>query len=85
MSYLSSNTIDCIDMAKIALEKSALILGDLTTDYSFAEKPSIDFNMANHEATQLVWEYNRIITFMHMAHDYVFEAQRLLERAGEEA
>jgi len=39
MPDLPSNITDCIDYAGMALEKGALVLGKLTTDYCFDERP----------------------------------------------
>ena len=83
MSYLPNNVTDCVGDALTALEKSDLLLGDLIIEYSFIKKPVIDYNTANSEARKLVWEYNRIITFIQMVHDYVFEAKKVLVHVEE--
>lgn len=81
MSYTPNNVTDCIENTEIALEKSLLILGDLTNKYTFTIQPKANLNTANHEAQLWLWEYNRIITFIEIIQDYVFIASELIEHA----
>jgi len=81
MTNLPNNTTDCVSYAGIALEKGAVVLSDLFVDYNFMNKPAVDLNTASPEATKLILEYKRLIAFVGIAGDYVFEARELLEHA----
>ena len=81
MFYLPSNVNDCICNAAIALKKCALMLNVLEDDYSFSEKPKVNFDTANYEASKLILEYNRLKGFWETAQDYANEAKNLLEHA----
>ncbi len=81
MSYIPNNITDCLDFASISLEKGLLVLGELTDEYDFSERPIVELNTANSEAEKLIYDYHRIITFIQIANDYVFNTKELIEKA----
>ena len=83
MHYIPNNVTDCIASALIDIEKSRTLLGDLDNDYAFPETLLIDWESANREARTWVWDYNKIRTLLDIISDYIYEVDKLLQKAQE--
>ena len=73
--------MDCIETASIAVEKCSLMLDELSTEYTFINRPSTDYNSANSEAQKWLWEYPRIKVIIRIAQDFAFEISNILKEA----
>jgi len=82
-----------VENALMALEKANMILGHWEHEYVFADRPnpveaariwtskSNEENKGANQSCKWFFEYNLIIGFVDIVHDYVSESKKLLEKA----